>query len=194
MAVNLTIRKGETFNYSLRWMCEPLRFIYIQDVAPTMPLTLTVPGHRLKTGTPVDLVKVTGKTQDVAAENVKVIVIDDKTVQLDSDEIGLKLFKNADYMRVYTYVDLTGLTARCYFKQKVGGDILFEMTTENGRIEVDEENLFISMNIPADVTEKLTFKKAKYDLELVQSNYVIRIIEGEVTVEDEITVKNEGDS
>lgn len=191
MAVNLTIRRGETFNYTLRWMCEPLRFIYIEDVAPTMPLTLTVPGHRLMTGTPVDLVKVTGKTQDVAAENVKVIVIDDKTVQLDSDTIGLKLFKNADYMRVYTYVQLTGLTARCYFKSKVGGVILFEMTTENGRIIVDEDNLLITLTIPADVTESLEFKKAKYDLELVQENYVVRLIEGSVTVEDEITVRDE---
>lgn len=191
MAVNLTIRRGETFNYTFRWMCEPLRFIHIDKVSTTMPIIVTATNHNLLTGTPVDLVKVTGKTQDTVAESLKVIYVDDSTIQLDTDEVGLKAFKNADYLRCYSYVNLTNLTARCYFKQKAGSPILFELTTENGRIVVDEDEHLITMTIPARVTAALGFNKGKYDLELVQGNTVVRIIEGDFTVENEITVRDE---
>lgn len=190
MAVNLTIRKGETFNYTFRWMCEPLRFIHIDRVSQTMPIVITAPNHKLLSNTPVDLVKVSGKTQDVVAQGLKVIYVDENTIQLDTDEIGLKAFKNAEYLRSYSYVNLTNFTARCYFKQKAGSEILFELTTENGRVVIDEDEHLITLTIPARTTAALDFKKGKYDLELVLGNKVSRIIEGDFTVIDEITVRD----
>lgn len=191
MAENLIIRRGETFDYTLRWMCAPLRFLRIEEVSNTMPLTLQVSGHGVHSGTPVDLVKANNKTQEVVAENVCALVTDANTLQIDSDEVSLKTVKKNDYVRTYSYVNLHGLDARCYLKPRVHGEIFLELTVENGRILIDEERCLITLHLPADVTEKLNFKKAKYDLELLEGQKVTRIIQGDVWVEDEITVKEE---
>lgn len=192
MAQNLTIRRGETFNYCVQWMSEPFRFIAIKNVSSTMPVTLTVDKHGLTTGTPVDVIRANAKTQETILESAKVIVVDENTLQIDDETTGLKAYTKADYLRVHTYVKLGGMKARCYFKKAIGAPILFEMTTENGRIYIDENTNLITLNIPAKVTEAIEFDSAKYDLELVQDNYfVTRLMEGDITVEGEITVRDE---
>lgn len=188
MGQNLTIRRGESFYFTMYWMCEPLRFIPIQKVNDTLPLIITAANHGILTGTPVTLIKGSSITQEVIAENICAVQVDANTVQLDTDELGLKALRKADYLRTYTYVDLSGMKARCYFKKAIGEPILFEATTENGRLNVDAFNNLITFSISAKDTEKLSFDSAKYDLEVVQQNYVVRLIEGDVTVEGEITV------
>ena len=188
MAQNLTIRKGETFNYTLRWMCDPIRYIPISKVSETLPITLTCKDHGLETSTPVTVINGKAKTQTTIVEDVAVIVVDKDTIQLDTDEAGIKAFSKADYVRTYTYVKLAGMSARCYFKQAIGSPILFELTTENGRIFLDETGNTITLTISALDTEQISFDSAKYDLELVQGDTVVRLIEGDVSVEGEITV------
>lgn len=188
MAQDLTIRRGETFNYTLRWMCEPIRYIAISNVSDTLPIKLTCINHGIDTGTPVTVINGKAKTQTTIVEDVKAIALDTNTIQLDTDEVGIKAFSKADYVRTYTYVNLRGMKARCYFKKAVGSPILFELTTENGRIAIDETNNTITLTINALDTEQIAFDSAKYDLELVQGDTVVRLVEGDISVEGEITV------
>lgn len=188
MAQNLTIRRGETFNYTLRWMCDPVRYIPISKISDSLPIVLTCKDHGIFTGTPVTVINGKAKTQSTIVENATAIAIDTDTIQLDTDEAGIKAFSKADYVRTYTYVNLRGMTGRCYFKKAVGSPILFELTTENGRIAIDETNNAITLTINALDTEQIAFDSAKYDLELVSGGTVVRLVEGNVSVEGEITV------
>jgi hypothetical protein len=91
-------------------------------------------------------------------------------------------------IRALTPVDLSGYTARMHIRDKVGGTLLLELTTENGRIEVDDILKEIRRTISADDTADITWRKGVFDLEMVQVDYVIKIDSGTVDVADEVTL------
>ena len=82
-----------------------------------------------------------------------------------------------------TPVDMTGYSARMYFKRNSHGEKLFELTTSNGRITL---NTAIDLYIAASDTANLT-GKYEYDLELVQGSFVKRLLQGTITIDNEIT-------
>lgn len=53
-------------------------------------------------------------------------------------------------------VDLTGCTARMQIRRAVEGEIIAELTTDNGRLVIDEAAGRISMHIPSAVTDAFT--------------------------------------
>lgn len=86
-------------------------------------------------------------------------------------------------------IDLTGYTARMQVREELeDAATLIELTTENGRITLNDEVGLIELHIAADDTEALDFDSAVYDLELVDGEGgVIRLIEGRVTLQREVT-------
>ena len=85
-------------------------------------------------------------------------------------------------------VDLTGYTARMQAKVSYSSKCqpLFNITTENGGISVDDEGN-IDLLIDADETSNFIAKEYLYDLELVTLNQVYRIVEGKFIVTPEVT-------
>ena len=84
--------------------------------------------------------------------------------------------------------NLTGYTARMMIRQSIRDDtILDELTTENGRIEITPLDGKLRVLFPSLVTSGYDFTRGVYDLELVSGDVVIRILQGEVEVDLEVT-------
>jgi len=88
-----------------------------------------------------------------------------------------------------TPIDLTGYKARMQIRKRIRSDeILASLTTENGRIVLGGAAGTIDIVIPATETEKFSFSRGVYDLELEgPGGYVVRLIQGSVCVSPEVT-------
>lgn len=86
-------------------------------------------------------------------------------------------------------IDLTGYTARMQIREKVESDtVLLELTTENGRIILNQEPGTIDLEINSLDSESLPAGKAVYDLELISStNFVTRLLKGGIDIDPEVT-------
>lgn len=87
-----------------------------------------------------------------------------------------------------TVFDLTDFTARMQIRTEIDADdVMCELTTENGRIELGGDEGTVRLTIPSDITE--TFDdEGVYDLELIDSeSRVYRLLKGKVRVELEVT-------
>lgn len=181
----MQITKGSTYRDTLRWSTSECVFKSVTAVAATAPVRLTVPGHGVPDGWNVS---VEGHTS-LSSKAQKVRVIDADTLELPCvNGTGFRSQTAPVVIRYNAPVDLAGYTARQQFKDKIGGTVLYEITTENGGIIIDSAEKTIGRTIPADVTAALTWKKAVYDLEMVQGSYVTKIDAGTATVADEVTV------
>jgi hypothetical protein len=88
--------------------------------------------------------------------------------------------------------NLTGYTARMKIKQFVTDTAsLVELTTENGRITIDPDQVAntgeMSLALSATVTASLDFDQGVYDLELINGSVVERLLEGKVRLRREVT-------
>lgn len=87
-------------------------------------------------------------------------------------------------------VDLTGCTARMQVRSEVGSpDVLLELTTANGHIEIEPLDGEITLLLSAAETAAITsWQRGVYDLEVVHSDgSVRRLLEGSVKVKPEVT-------
>lgn len=195
--MTMTIKKGKTFRRVYRPMVPPYIFKPIVSVSNTAPALINVPGHELVTGQYVAVVSVKGMTQINAASNPpagsdykKVTVVDADNITLDNvNASDFRTYESGGYLQFHTPLNMAGCTARRMVKDRVGGTILLELTTENGRIEIDNAAHTISENIPATTTDDITWVCAVSDLELeMPDGTVIEIVPvEEVEVVDEVT-------
>jgi hypothetical protein len=91
-----------------------------------------------------------------------------------------------------TAINLTGYIARMQFRSQPTSDtVLFEATTENGRIALGGAAGTVTITITATLTAGFDFGCAVYDLELQSSSQsgavVTRLLEGSVNVSKEVT-------
>jgi hypothetical protein len=85
-------------------------------------------------------------------------------------------------------VDLTTYSARMQVRAKHSSpSALVSLNTENSGISLGGEEGTISILINASVTEKFTPKTYVYDIELISSSEVYRILEGQFIVTPEVT-------
>ena len=102
--------------------------------------------------------------------------------------------QGSTYSQTFTYsvsdvpVDLTTYTARMQVREKYTSTLVnVSLTTENGGIVLGGESGTIDVVIDADSTAELVAKDYVYDLELVSSSVVTRLIEGKFIVTPEVT-------
>jgi hypothetical protein len=86
-------------------------------------------------------------------------------------------------------IDLTGYSARMQIRRsKASPDVLFELTTGNGRIAIDGPAGKATLTITAEESAAFTWRRGVYDLELVAADSVVRrLLEGAVEVNREVT-------
>lgn len=105
--------------------------------------------------------------------------------------------KGATYSHVIYYraadgttpIDITNCTAKMQIRETVeSATILGELSTFNGRLILTGSTGKIELAIAATDTEGLiAFKNAVYDLELYFPAKTMRLIEGKVTIKEEVT-------
>jgi type V secretory pathway adhesin AidA len=84
--------------------------------------------------------------------------------------------------------DLTGITARMQIREKItSATTLIELTTENGKIVIDNTFKTITLVLSATDTSAFTFSSAVYSLELINGTEVTPFIFGSISLTSEIT-------
>lgn len=85
-------------------------------------------------------------------------------------------------------VDLTTYTARMQVREKyTSKTFVINLTTENGGIVLGDESGTINLYISNATTTDVPSKEYVYDLELVSSGEVYRLLEGKFIVTPEVT-------
>lgn len=86
-------------------------------------------------------------------------------------------------------VNLTGYTAKMQVRKSASSpDVLLEMSTTNGKIQLTPATGTITLVFSATTTADISWTRGKYDLELTSADgTVTRLIEGEISVSREIT-------
>jgi hypothetical protein len=85
-------------------------------------------------------------------------------------------------------VDLTTFTARMQVREKYTSKVaVASLTTENGGIELGGEEGTINLYISDEDTSEIAAKNYVYDIELVSSGEVYRLLEGKFVVTPEVT-------
>lgn len=200
---DIAILQGKTFALVLRWETSPIVYKAISAISLASGAPrLTVTGHGLPDGWRCAVQRVLGMTPINAKSSPpkdkdynKVTVIDPNTIELNEvspvDDAGVEwpAYTSGGFIRYSTPASLAGFTARMSIKDKVGGTLLFSLTTENSRIALDNTGKTITLTIDAADTEAITaWTKGVYDLEMVSGSGVVTLVmSGKVTVSKEIT-------
>jgi hypothetical protein len=101
---------------------------------------------------------------------------------------GATFAKQLTYTIDQIPVDLTTYTARMQVREKhTSTTAKVTLTTENGGISLGDDEGTIDLYISDDQTSGIPAKTYVYDLELVSSSEVYRILEGQFIVTPEVT-------
>lgn len=199
---DLTILQGKTYRQVFMWedkpvVRKPITAISLATGAPVLSVT----GHGMVNGQRCVVMGAKGMPQINSANNhprksdfVEGTVLSADSVELNSvnpyDDSGRvwPAYTSGGFLQFNTLVDLTGYTARMSIKDRVGGTVLFSLTTENSRIVISPSAKTVTLSIAAADTESMTFKKGVYDLEMVSALGVVTAIStGTITVSREVT-------
>lgn len=113
-------------------------------------------------------------------------------------KVNLTVYKGSTFLKSFqwktgeplTPVNLTGYKIRAQFRAKQSSpDILQEFSTTNGKLVItDVLTGKFQLVLTAAETSAILYKSAVYDLEVEDATeFVIRLIEGSVTVVPEVT-------
>lgn len=187
--VNFKLYQGSTFNEVLRWESYLKVYKPITDISKTAPAVITSAAHGIPVGWRTRISGVLGMKEINSEDYVVITATTIDTVEINSiNATNYSTYTSGGVLEINEPKSLVGYTARMQVRAKVSSDtILLECTTENGRITINDTNKTITITIPADVTEVLTFKTAVYSLELVNGSIVTPFIYGNITLDTEIT-------
>jgi hypothetical protein len=195
----LLVLQGRTFERVVRWETEPFMFTRIASIANVAPVRITtIDPHGLLPGWRVAVVDAIGLDQLNAKSNPpkdkdfhRVTVVDNSTIELNplSAAAWDQHLPNTGYLQWYSPADILDFVGRMAIRPRVGGDLLFQLTTEpGGGLEIDFATREIRISINALITEAFSWTAAVYDLELESPEGVVTaILAGPITVEREIT-------
>lgn len=195
----LVIKKGSQFTHRFRWSGPPYVYRPITAIANTAPVRFTVANHGMFPGWRFAVSDAKGLTDFNSEydpprrhEFFNATVVDVNTFEVNTrSALSLPAHTaNTGVIRYLTPVDLTQYPqVRMQLREYVEAeDVLFELTTENGGIEIDTANHYITLNIHAATTEGFTFYQGVFSLEAVDtSGEAHEIVAGSFIVDDETT-------
>lgn len=166
---------GETFVFVVRWQSLPLISKPIQGISRAGVAVVDSISHGMPDGWKCAISGVEGMTEaNVPYPNRlrssdfhKVVLVDANTVELPTlDTSTFRAYKGGGFLRYYTPTDLAGFTARMPITDPVTGEELFVLTTENGRIVIDNANKTITLYVTTTDIDALTWTKGNYALEM----------------------------
>lgn len=203
----LNIVRGKTTSLVIRWETAPVvsKAITAISFATGFP-RLTVPLHEAKNGWRAYVTGVQSPKQINAQNNPprssdyhEVTFIDTNTVEFNGllpvDENGRDwaAYTSGGFLQYNTPKSLAGATVRVKVKDKIGGTVLLSTQAGDAPLNLivataDDTNKVITIEIPATVTEDLTWEKGVWEVEIESSTGVVEsvIAPSPVTVGDEV--------
>lgn len=186
--LNFKIYQGSTFKETLRYESSDIQYAPITGITKEAPMVVTSTSHGIPKGWRVKITNVLGM-KEVNSSDTYLVVSDTATNTLTFNSINSLAYTNYASGGVLEYnapVNLSTYTARMQIRS-ASGTLLDELTTENGKIIIDNGLKTITLNIAATDTANYTFSSAVYSIELVSGIEVIPFIYGNMTLEKEIT-------
>jgi hypothetical protein len=142
------------------------------------PVRLAVVGHGVPDGWPVRVTGLKGPTQ-LNDKDYDAKVVDADTIDLiNINGAGLPAYAGGGWLEYYTPVDLAGRTARCKARTADLATVLFELTTENSGIALDNTKKTITLQHTSDQSAALSFDAGVFDIETVLAGIVESPFEG----------------
>lgn len=186
--IPLVINQGATLRDSLRIMQPRFEYRAI-TIEPSAPVRLT--GEHGLAGSWLAWVQgVQGMPELNRAPRRerphRVEVIDEETLEINLlSAAGLS--PRGGQLIYQPPVDLAGAKARMQIRDKPGGELLAELTTENGRLEISGAGTITRM-LSATETAAFRWSTGVYDLEVEYADGTVhRYFEGSVCVRPEVT-------
>jgi len=186
--LDLHIVQGATLRDTLRLMQPRLEYRPITGIGGS-PLLLTVdhglPGNWLAWVEGVTGMQGVNRSQRERPH--RVTVVDAGTLEINALS-AFSLNPSGGQLIYKPPIDLTGATARMQIRARIGGELLLELTTENGGLAFTGPGT-ITRTLSAAQTAALTWAEAVYDLEVEYADGTVqRYLQGDVTVSREVTV------
>lgn len=185
--LDLHIVQGATLRDTLRLMQPRLEYRPISTIGGS-PLRLTVdhglPGNWLAWVEGVTGMQGVSRSQRERPH--RVTVVDPGTLEINAlSAFGLN--PSGGQLIYKPPVDLTGATARMQIRARIGGELLLELTTDNGGLAITGHGT-LTRTLSAAQTAALTWTEGVYDLEIEYADGTVqRYLQGAVTVSREVT-------
>lgn len=196
---DINIRRGETYRLPVRWETEPWVYAAISSINKGAPARIvTAEEHEIPDGWRVAVVDALGLTQ-LNTQNMpprdsdmrRVTVVDGTTIEFN--EVSTAAWNahkpGTGFLAWRTPKDLTGYIARMQIRSRIGGPLLFSLTSDGDGINMDVAGRVIELFVGDSDAESFSWTSAVYDLEMVSAGgEVTALMAGSVTVSGEITV------
>lgn len=196
--IDLEVRRGATFQLPILWEGSMLIYRQISSIANSSPIRISSAAHGIPDGWLVAVANVKGMAELNAASNPPADAEFRRATVLDANTIEFNRVNGAAFRahmsntgQLVFYepmLPIVGLKARMQIKNKVGGTVLYQLTTENGGIAIDVVLKRITLDFPADAFVGAAWKTGVYDLETEDPNGVVTpILYGAFALTDEVT-------
>lgn len=187
--INMKIYQGSTFTEVLRYESPVKIYVPITSIFNTAPLTVTAVAHGMVAGWRAKISNVQGMTEVNDLGYIIGTSVTADTITFNSvNPVGFKPYTSGGILEYNQPNSLAGITARMQIREKLTStDFIDELTTENGRIVIDDTTKSITLLIPATTTAGYAFKSAVYSLELVSGSTIIPFVHGNLVLDKEIT-------
>ena len=189
--INFKVYQGSTFGEVLRWESSDKVYVPITAITRAAPVVITAAAHAVPVGWRIKVTNVLGMT-DINSDDTYHIVSDTTTDTITVNAlntVGYKVYTSGGILEYNQPIDLLGYTARMQIRVKLSDTtIVYELTTENGGIVLDNNLKTITLNINSVITTTFTFTTAVYSLELVQNGETVTpFANGTLTLVKEVT-------
>ncbi|WP_339731394.1 hypothetical protein [uncultured Pseudomonas sp.] len=195
--IDIVITRGKTFEFGFLYADDELVYKPITAMPSAAPVRLTVAGHGIPDGWPVQVscVKAPADLNSNDGEHYFIKVIDVDTIELNNVNAHCwKAYSGSGLVVFPKPVDLTGWSCRAQVRDKVGGTVLFSWHSDpaenpDGEAVVDVALGAFFLKMDADTAKGLDWKRGIYDAEAIAPGgevYPLTAISS-VTVEDEVT-------
>lgn len=188
--INLKIYQGSTFKEILRWESATKAYAPITGITKAAPMVITSTAHGIPAGWRVKITSVAGMTDINSTETYQTVSVSATNTATfnDVNSLGFKDYVSGGVLEYNTPNNLLAVTARMQIRAKLESTtFLDELTTENGKILVDNTEKTITILLSDTVTSAYTFSSAVYSMELIVSGEVVPFIYGDISLIKEIT-------
>ena len=188
--LNFKIYQGSTFREVLRWETSTKAYSTITGISKAAPVVITSVAHGIPAGWRAKITNVVGMKEINSNETYHTITsttTDSVTINA-VNSLSFSDYTSGGVLEYNLPRSLAGTTGRMQLRSKLDStDVLLELTTANGGINISDVSKTITLNISATDTAALSFTTAVYSLELIDGADITPFIYGNITLEKEIT-------
>lgn len=197
---HLVWEPGASFLHTWNWYGGGAFYAPIEDIRRGVPTQIKVTGHGLPTLSPTPVfISDVASPEDVPEEDgmrrlnteysglLRATVVDADWFELPVNTNRMDWDNTTGYLAYSKPSNYDGWQARMMIRKRWNTPVLHESSTANGQITLNSNDGSISVNIPPEETELLTFGHAVFQVEVFQpGGVVVRPLAGTLKTSHEV--------